>query len=315
MGEVKKHKIAAMTVFCKEHFRVENWLKYYNQYKASLTCHVIINNGAPEDTAFLRNVFTDSVILDCDSTNLLAAYNVGIKYILSNTDVDAVMQITNDVKFAPGAIDIMADLLFSKDNIGVVGPVLFKKDSDIIETFGWNLYGKTAFGRPLYCGVKFDEIDALKSGGDYAETQQVTFIPAGAIIVRREAWEKVGLQDETLYMYQDERDFAIRLKKFGYCEVATLRAFAWHQHENAPGRKGRPLSAQYYSSRNKIYLTRKHFGRLAAFIEFFISYTYTSIVFISHILRLRKRSCPADFATLKGLWHGILGKMNASPPS
>jgi len=315
-----KHSIASMTVFCNEQFRIDAWKKYYSEYREYIDCHVIINNGDKSDSELLRNSFPDSVVLECDTPNLLRAYNIGLDYIINNTEADAILQVTNDVRFEKGSISKMVELLFSQPQIGVVGPILLKKDSSVIESFGWILKGRTGFGYPLYANSKISyesdsETVRISGGGKLPVAQTVTFIPAGVVLVKLAAWEKIGNQDELLCMYQDERDFAIRLSKEGYIEVASGRAIAWHQHQYKADRNSRPLSAAYYSSRNKIYITKKHYGNLLAFGEFSICLWYNILLILSHIVRARFKSIPYDVASLKGYCDGIWSRMTKKPPS
>lgn len=307
MAEMTPH-IAAMTVFCNERFRVKAWKEFYNDYRKSLDLHVIINNGDKKDTEFLKSEFPDSVVLECKKPNLLSAYNIGLDYILHDKKINAIMQITNDIKFESGAIEKMLDYLLNNESVGVVGPVICKRDSNIIESSGWVLSKFFGGGKPLFRSIDYNDLSANGP-------QQVTFIPAGAIMVRRSAWEKIGHQDEALYMYQDERDFSINLKKKGYSEIVLFNSRAWHQHQNAPGKKTRPLSSIYYSIRNRIYVTKKHYGRWMALLEFCYLVFYTLILMIKHIICCQIKYLKCDQTALKGLFDGIRGKMNKIPPS
>ncbi len=38
-------KIATITIFCNEEFRLNNWKELYNEYKDDVALHVIVNNG------------------------------------------------------------------------------------------------------------------------------------------------------------------------------------------------------------------------------------------------------------------------------
>lgn len=154
----------------------------------------------------------------------------------------------------------------------------------------------------------------LNGGGQLPKLQYVTFIPAGAIMVRRKAFEKVGMQDENLYMYQDERDFAIRLKNAGYKEVVVTDAHAWHQHVNHPNAQGRPLTATYYSARNKIYVTKKHFGGFYATIEFCYNFFYILSLSLSHIVRFQFAKLKYDRIALTAYIDGIWGRLGKVPP-
>ena len=117
-------RISCITVFCNEEFRLDNWKRYYQEYKDELYLHVIVNNGSSEDTPLLKYSFPNSIVLESQGGNLLAAYNIGLQYCLRDASIDAIMQITNDVRFKENAISEMYDLLFSDASLAVVGPVL-----------------------------------------------------------------------------------------------------------------------------------------------------------------------------------------------
>ena len=307
-----KSQIAAMTVFCHELFRLEAWKHYYDGYKDLLSLHVIINNGNPADTKILKEFFPNSVVLESEKPNLLAAYNVGLKYIFRHKDIKAIMQITNDVEFAPDSIEKMLLYLEHHETIGAVGPVLCKAHSDIVESAGFHFFSPFSYQRPIISNITFS---ALNNNDAFnKEAIKASFVPAGAFMVRRKAWEKVGLQDEKLNMYQDERDFALRLQKEGYSEIALLNVQAWHQHVNAPGRQGRRLYVSYYASRNTIYVTRKHFGNFWPIVESILSISYNLALSIYHLIRLRTSVIIYDLIRIKGLWHGLWGIMNKKPP-
>lgn len=129
-------KIACITVFCNEKFRLDNWKYYFSEYKDDISMHVIVNNGNKEDTKILHEIFPDSIILESEGSNLVRAYNIGTKYILKDKSIDAIMQITNDIKFKKGGIAELYKLLYSDKNIAVSGPVLLEKDSNRVEVFG-----------------------------------------------------------------------------------------------------------------------------------------------------------------------------------
>jgi hypothetical protein len=38
-------KIASVTIYCNERFRLEAWKEYYAGYRDELYLHVIVNNG------------------------------------------------------------------------------------------------------------------------------------------------------------------------------------------------------------------------------------------------------------------------------
>lgn len=291
-------KIAAITVFCNEDFRIENWQQFYNEYKNELDYHVIVNNGDEKDCALLQLSFPSSVVLYSPGMNLLRAYNTGLRYIYDNFQVDAIMQITNDIRFEKGAITKLLDCLFDKSTLAVVGPVVLAKDSDVIESFGYKTNGYWGLQWPINCGKKYSELTE--------EFQYVTFIPAGVIMIKAEAWKKIGFQDETIEMYCDEWDMFIRFDKLGYKEGVLASAKAWHQHIARPGASApRPCGAYYKTARNHIYITRKHCGKAMSIVDFFLSSICLLFHMFYHILKMDFSKLQTDLYSLKGSIDGI----------
>ncbi|MBP5218522.1 MAG: hypothetical protein J6Z47_06200, partial [Bacteroidales bacterium] len=94
-------KIAAITIFCDEHFRADAWRQYYNEYKDDLYLHVIVNNGNPEDMEYLQERFPESLVLFSPTRNMMASYNLALQAVLKDPEVDAVAQIVNDIRLSP----------------------------------------------------------------------------------------------------------------------------------------------------------------------------------------------------------------------
>ena len=119
----------------------------------------------------------------------------------------------------------------------------------------------------------------------------------------------VGLQDENLFMYCDERDMAVRSAQKGYLEAVTKEVLAWHQHINATGAHRDPRT-QYLIARNYIYLSRKHFSRTVQIRNLIIHLIIQVILFFRDI-RQRERRTHFKYY-LKGVAAGLKGDMDNS---
>lgn len=301
-------KIACITVFCNELFRLDNWKAYYSEYKTDIDLHVIVNNGSTQDSLILKNTFPESIVLDSPGGNLLKAYNVGMKYVLGDKDVDAIMQITNDIRFKQGSILKMYEELYSDSNLAIVGPILLEKDTEKVEVFGIDvcrnnlISGKQVFP---FRGELLSEIPVTK--------RRVAYVSAGIIMQKRSAIDEIGCQDEVINMYCDERDVAIRLSRLGYYESVIKDAVAWHQHINKDGKSGRSLFAPFYSSRNSIYLIHKHSNIISAIWRSQKTILYQSALIVYHLLKGEYNKTRFDFTIIIGTIYGLLKKMDSYP--
>ena len=244
-------KIASITIYCNERFRLEAWKSYYDEYKDELYRHIIVNNGDPAETPVLRSTFPDSFVLESPTPNMMASYNMALRHILDHyPEVDAIAQIVNDIRLSKGCFSILYDYLFSNPALAMVSPVLLQKDSDIIDCYGCTINVRN---------LDFIHNDAGRHLGEIQEgTRLVTGLPAGIFLARRSHYEKFGFQDERLEMYADEVDMGIRVAAEGLEMAAMTTARAWHQHVNRGGKAVRSERAAFLMGRNPVYIARKY---------------------------------------------------------
>ena len=129
-------KIASITLFCNESFRLTQWVKYFSEYEEDIYIQVIVNNGKPEDNSLLKSAFPSAIVIFSETSNMIASYNLAIKYILNNSDADSILQITNDLRVEKGGLARLYNILYEEKQFGMISPILLKKDSDIVENYG-----------------------------------------------------------------------------------------------------------------------------------------------------------------------------------
>lgn len=246
-------KIGAVTITYNDDYKFEEWFEHYNEYREELFLHVIVDNGSKQDYLNkVKKLFDSSVIIERKTNGgCTIAYNDGIKYLLEKSQVDSIILIGNDIKLEKGTITKLYNLLQSNSKIGMVAPILLEKDSNIVADFGCTISNKMSM-KPYCEGL---DISTIKEAFHYSQA-----LTGGINMAPRKFYKEVGLQDEKLFMYADEIDMGLRAKKSGYQMIATKEAISWHQHINQANAKHRHPYSRYLSARNKVYLTRKHFG-------------------------------------------------------
>lgn len=246
-------KIAAVTIYCNEDFRLEAWRRYYEEYRGDIGLHVIVNNGRKEDTPLLRAAFPDSMVLESPTPNMMASYNLALREILKDPEVDAVAQVVNDIRLSPHGFSTLYGYLEDDPALAMVSPVLLRKDSETVDCYGCTIDSRT---------LDFIHEDAGRDWRDnLEESRLVSGLPAGIFLARRSLYEQFGFQDEKLEMYSDEVDMGIRVARLGYRLGVTNRVRAWHQHVNPGGKAQRNPRAGYLMGRNQVYIAGKFFSR------------------------------------------------------
>ncbi len=294
-------KIAGVTMTMNDGFKFQEWCKWYEEYKDELYIHIVVDNAS--DPSYLKQVkeyFKNSIIIERDfNGGCTAAYNDGIKKALEYNEVDAIALCGNDCRFKKGALTEMYNFLYSNLRYGQVGGVVFKKDSDIVEDYG-DTVNSIGVPRINFRNCKYE---------DLPESLEVSYVPGGINMSKREFYERVGLQDENLFMYNDEVDMFYRAKKEGYVEAVTKNAMTWHQHISYPSTKDLTWKMSFLNGRNRVYIIKKHLGikGLAMFFYMFMMETAVAIRDISN-----KRSRRNYWWKIKGFWAGFKNNMDNS---
>lgn len=248
-------KIAAVTIYCNEDFRLEAWKRYYEEYRGDIGLHVIVNNGRKEDTPLLRAAFPDSLVLESPTPNMMASYNLALREILKDPEIDAIAQIVNDIRLSEGALPTLYRMLEADGGLFAVSPVLLEKDSEVVDCYGCEINLRN---------LDFVHLDSCRRLSDLTDpVREVSGLPAGIFLARRSQYEKLGFQDERLEMYADEVDMGIRVAAEGLRMAVTTSARAWHQHVNRDGKAVRSERAAFLMGRNPVYIAWKYRPRFS----------------------------------------------------
>lgn len=296
-------KIAAITITYNDSYKFKEWYNNYIEYKDELFVHIIVdNNSSKEYLNKVKDTFIRSHIIERNSNGgCTGAYNDGIKYALSLPEVDAIMLIGNDVRLKVGASAVMHKRLFADARLGMIAPILLTKDSMIVEDFGCSI-SKALIMNP-YCVGKVHS--SINESIHYCEA-----LTGGMNMAKREFYEKVGLQDDNLFMYSDEVDMGLRAKKSGYTLAAISDAVSWHQHINKDTNTNRrdPYT-KYLAGRNKIYVAKKHFGLLRV-VYVFLFYVFGALYkVLINLIKGNFHQIKEYFWLIFGAVMGLLGNM------
>ncbi len=296
--------VAGVTLTYNDGYKFDEWIRNYEEYKQDLNYFIVVDNGSdPEYLKCVRNYFTETntVLIERGSNGgCTGAYNDGIKYALDNTDSDAIIIIGNDVRLCEDFIPKLYKYLYSDDSLGIVSSVMLVKDSYVVEDFGHKLMGL--------------DVLCLESGKNYYELpreEKYTDLVAGGInMAKREFYEKVGFQDETLFMYGDEIDISYRARRAGYHIGITSKIYNWHWHISETDTGDRKPASNYLIARNRVYLSKKYFGGWYVWHTFFrFSLSKAFKQFVSGILFQKKDRLEKAKYTIMGGINGLKGNM------
>jgi GT2 family glycosyltransferase len=104
--------------------------------------------------------------------------------------------------------------------------------------------------------------------------REVDWAQSAALLVRREAAQRIGYMDPAFFVYSDEVDFCKRLRDAGWTVLYVPQAEAIHHEQLSTGSVPRRRIVEL--SRNRDRYMRKHHSRLsAAIVRWLTAWTYT----------------------------------------
>jgi GT2 family glycosyltransferase len=165
--------------------------------------------------------------------------------------------LNEDTVLHEGALDRLCRFMDQNPDVGAAGPRIFYPDgSEQPSAFHFPSPGRVAattltLQRALW----------RQSGGD--EIRTVDWVCGAAMLARRDALQKIGGFDESLFIYSEDPDLCLRLRGEGFRTAYFPQASLVH-YENATT-TGVPERRIYQMERSRALYARKHHGAVGEY--------------------------------------------------
>jgi len=215
--------------------------------------------------------------------------NAGIRHHLARNS-GLILLATQDLRLRPGATPALVAAAERAPAYGALGPLLWVSGEDRIFSGGGR--------RGRHAGWVTHVKERPQPAADGIAPSD--WVEGACFLVRREVVERVGLLDESLFMYFEETEFCLRTTRAGWNVGVVLDAEA----EQESGQSARPGLHAYLISRNGFEYARRSSG--------FVGVAATARRALLESGRLLRAYPSADtsgrFATrikLTGMWLGF----------
>ena len=169
--------------------------------------------------------------------------NAGMKIAL-RSGANYLFLLNNDVLLEKSATTELVAVLEANPEVGAACPLIYyEADRDRV----WFSGGRLRLGGRVQAEHEPDE---PVSAGDLSRGSD--WLPGTAILARRECVEQAGPMDPRYFLYWEDVDWSMRIKRAGYRLVVVPRAILWHKINASTGTLPRPLSVVYYWERNRL---------------------------------------------------------------
>jgi hypothetical protein len=193
--------------------------------------HILVIDNASTDGSVeaIRRQFPEVEVLANEKNERFArANNQGMQKALA-AGADFVLLLNNDTEVAPDFLDHLVSAAVSRPDAGMVAPkIYYHHDPQLI----WFAGGRINFwtGRTWHRGLRQRDFP-LK----YDSPGAVDFLTGCAILAKRECLEKIGLLDESYYMYAEDVDWCWRARQAGFICLYQPTAKIWHKVSASTG--------------------------------------------------------------------------------
>ncbi len=259
---------------------------------------IVVDNASKEDEA---NVIAEQypqvkVIRSSHNLGFAGGNNLGIKEAKGKY----ILLINNDTYFKDFKIEPLIERLESSSKRGIVCPKLrFTWGNNPIQYAGYTPLSPITVRNQA---IGFGEEDE----GQYNTAHPTPYAHGAAMLIKREAINKVGLMPECFFLYYEELDWSMMFTRAGYEIWYDPACTVYHKESQTTGQNSSLRT--YYITRNRLLLVKRNYKG----INRYLSYIYLiGIVGLRDILKYSVTRQPSLLkAVLKGLRDFINSKFS-----
>ncbi|MBI5913069.1 glycosyltransferase family 2 protein [Candidatus Azambacteria bacterium] len=213
---------------------------------------IVVDNGSrdiQEAHELQKSFLGVTVIRSEENKGFAGGNNIGIR-VAQERGSDYVLLLNNDTVAEPKFLDAMVAAAEADARIGMVGAkIYFHSDPETL----WYDGGSFSWRK----GVVHENIGTRDKSPNDAAPRLTDFITGCAMLVRMSAVEKIGLLEESFFMYHEDVDWCLRARTEGFLLVIAPAAHVWHKVARSASQMGEP-KIHYYDARNSLLLVQRN---------------------------------------------------------
>jgi GT2 family glycosyltransferase len=221
---------------------------------------IVVDNASVQDEASIIEQRYSQVIVIRSPKNLgfAGGNNLGIqashgKYLFFINNDTLLRHQTSDIRH-------LIHRLESSSKIGIVCPkIRFAWGNNPIQFTGYTPLSKITIRNQA---IGFGEDDH----GQYNTAHRTPYAHGAAMLIKREAIEKVGLMPECYFLYYEELDWSMMFTRAGYEIWYEPACTIYHKESQSTGQNS-PLRT-YYITRNRLLLVKRNWHGLYKWLAY-----------------------------------------------
>lgn len=263
----------------------------------------LVDNGSKEESVSkLRPFNVGKIELMEIGQNLgfSGGNNIGIRKALEE-NFDYALLLNNDTTVEPNFLDELISVAESDEKIGVVGPKIYYYNEPTRIWYGGGDFTWLGGGKHL----QYEEID---NNPNEAEPKKTKYMTGCAFLVKSEVLKKVGLMPEEFFLYYEDTDWSLSIKKAGYKVIYAPASKIYHKVSRTTSKLGNP-KIHYYHIRNALLLSK----RQAPKIILVGIYVWSALHYFKQIIKLvilpsKRETSKMIMRGIEDFWKGRFGQ-------
>ena len=199
--------------------------------------------------------------------------NLGIDYFFANSYADYLFFLDNDTVVDSGILKELVKVAQSDEAIGLVG----------MKVYYFNEPHKFWFAGGARLNVLKGEFYDSGQGeldyGQYDTGKNMDSIPGGFTFIPRKTLDTIGKLDERFFIYFEDPDWCLRLRKKGLKIAFAPNAKVWHKASSSLGRESPGFC--YFRTRNRLLFMWKQCSKLVFcifFLYFILEFSRNNVI-------------------------------------
>ena len=217
----------------------------FNDYSLEV---IVVDNASSEDEATLieQRYPQVKVIRSKENLGFAGGNNLGIQAALGKY----LFFVNNDTIFKEFNIQSLVERLESNSRIGMVCPkIRFAWGSCPIQFAGYTPLSRITLRNKA---IGYGEEDL----GQYDNAHSTPYAHGAAMMVKREAIERAGLMPECYFLYYEELDWSMMIRRAGYEIWYEPTCTIYHKESQATGQESSLRT--YYITRNRLLFAKRN---------------------------------------------------------
>jgi len=178
---------------------------------------IVVDNGSADDSVSkIRAAHPDILLLESErNLGYASGNNIGIRVALAH-GADYLWLLNNDTKPAPDALSALVAKALTDGRIGAIASVCYYTDApSTVQAWA---------GARINLWIGYGRNSTTPRADDWFHS-----LYGASMLVTRTAIEDVGMLDEGFFLYWEETEFCLRLRKKGWRLAAAADSHVLHK--------------------------------------------------------------------------------------